>query len=104
VQIQPKTIKMKTLKTSRKYDLCVRIATHLLTLPPGGWPETQQCERELGDNIPENVTYEEIVKVAARTATHIRREWETAEPFATMVKIYPIAAVQKMAPALFGKI
>lgn len=90
------------MKTS-KYDLCIKIATHLLTLPIGAWPETQSCELQLAENLPHGVTREQILAVAARTAPKIREEWANAEPFCGFSELYPFGALPGLAPALWGK-
>lgn len=50
-----------------KYDLALRLAQRVLSLPDGSWPETAQAERDLDDALPKNFGMEEMLEIARTT-------------------------------------
>lgn len=50
----------------RKFDLALRLAQHVLSLPDGSWAETQQAELQLSEALPKNFGMEEMLEIAKK--------------------------------------
>lgn len=48
----------------KKYDLALRLAQRVLSLPAGSWPETEQAGWNLEDALPKKCTKEEMIAAA----------------------------------------
>lgn len=84
--------------TSPKLDLACRMATRVLTLPDGSWPETLQAERDLEDALPAGVSMEKMLEIAAQQSAHVhrdRKDWLRAKASA-----YTEAESKRLFPAL----
>jgi hypothetical protein len=64
--------------SNRKFDLCIKLATELVGTPKGGWPQTQQAERQLADALPRNLTREKAIAIAIQQGAHVHPSRATA--------------------------
>ena len=55
----------------RARDNAIAAATRLLSLPPGGWPETRQAAMQLRDTLPTDMTMEAALAAARGTGCQI---------------------------------
>ena len=81
-------------------NLRSRLAGHLLTLPEGGWAETQQAERQLSDVIGAQ-SVESALRQAARSARYVhpsRMGW-----LRQLGRAYSAADEGRVYPALEGR-
>ena len=83
---------------SNKFDLTMRLASRLLTLPDGSWPETLQAESDLCDALPRGMTVEQALVHAAQRNTHVHPErmgW-----LRDKARVYTEAEGKRLFPAL----
>lgn len=83
---------------SNKFDLTMRLASRLLTLPDGNWPETVQAEADLCDALPRGMTVEQALAHAAQRNTYVhpdRVDW-----LRDKARVYTEAEGKRLFPAL----
>lgn len=76
--------------------LVVSLATRLLSTPPGGWPETEEAERQLDEVISSHkITRKQALLWAVRDGARLHPSRDLRKEFAEEFASLPAASLGK---------